>query len=288
MRGLNLCSLLMAALFWAGLTAAPLAAQNEADSPGFLRTDPAVDDADGNRLPSNWAGLSAKRLERRLTAPKCRSNYHSFVYFYPQGFGNVVLDGAIEKLASEAIEGEVEDRRQAGFCDQSVCGSASCGFWGTNRTFEIHRPSANYVSVLFTDYRDTGGAHPNTSYEGNTYSLQSGQPMSLLDLFPQPQESLPKYWEMVYKRWCENVGNKFPLHYRNPEPCGQPDSATNPNTYSWAADLADLGRLIFTPQGLSLVLGPYESGSHASGTVVMDFSREEMLAIGAAPSVWGQ
>lgn len=293
----NFCGLLMAALLWAGLMAAPLAAQNEgqglaaapeAADPGFLRIDPATEDADGNRLPSNWPGLSAKKLERRLIAPKCPTNYQNFFSFYPQGLGNILLDGQIERQATERFNRELEERRQGGFCDQTTCGSASCGFWGSTRTFEVHRPSANYVSVLFTDFSDTGGAHPNTSYEGTTYSFLTGLPMNLMELFPQPQQSVPKYWEMVYKQWCDNVGTKFPLHYQNPEPCGQPDTLANPNTFRWASDLSDLGRLIFTPHGVSLVLGPYESGSYASGTVVLDFTREEMLAIGAAPSVWGR
>lgn len=293
----NFLALLMTAILGLGLSAAPLAAQNEgqglaaapeAASPGFLRLDPAAVDADGNRLPPNQAGLSAKKLQRRVTSPKCQSNYQDFVYFYPQGFGNLVLDSEIERLITEQFNQEFEAARQGGLCDREFCGSASCGAWGSNLTFEIHQPSANYVSILFTHYSQTGGAHPNTAYEGHTYSLLTGQPMTLMELFPQAQASVSKYWEMVYKQWCDNVGYKFPLHYQNSEPCGQPDSQANPNTFTWASNLSDLGRLVFTPHGASLVLGPYESGSYASGTVVMDFTREEMTAIGAAPSVWGQ
>lgn len=314
MKNKRVCfSLLMTALIWTGLMAAPLFAQTEEEAPpatpeaqpatpealaaapeaseatpGFLRTDPATVDAEGNRLPPNMAGLTVKKLERRLTAPDCPGNYQDFVYFYPQGFGNVVLDGEIERQVTERFNRDLDERRQGGFCDQSVCGGASCKDWGSSRVFEVHRPSANYVSILYTDFSDTGGAHPSTTYEGATYSLQTGQPMSLLELFPQSQQSVPKYWQMVYKQWCDNVGYKFPLHYQNSEPCGQPDSLSNPNTFTWAGSLADLGRLVFSPHGASLVLGPYESGSNASGTVVMDFTQDEMIAVGAAPSVWGQ
>jgi len=291
------CGLLMAALLWAGLSASHLAAQNEgqglpaapeAASPGFLRVDPANVDDDGNRLPQDWAGLSVKKLERQLIAPDCPSNYQNFVYYYPQGFGSLVVDNEIERLVTERFNQAVEGRNQAGFCDKNNCGAASCGLWGTTRSFEVHRPSANFVSILFNDYSDTGGAHPNTVYEGLTYSLQTGRPMSLMELFPKAPESVPKYWKMVYQRWCENAGYKFPLHYQNSEPCDQPDSLANPNTFTWAENPSDLGRLVFTPHGASLVLGPYESGSNASGTVVLDFSKEEMIAVGASPSIWGQ
>lgn len=293
----NFLALLTTAILWLCLSALPLAAQNEgqgrsaspeAATPSFLRMDPVNVDAEGNRLPPNWPGLSVKKLERQLIAPKCPTNYQNFVYFYPQGFGNLVLDGEIERLVTERFNREIEERRQAGFCGQSLCGSASCGLWGTTRTFEIHRPSANYVSALFVDFSETGGAQPDTVYDGVTYSLLTGRPMTLMELFPQPQESVRKYWDMVYTRWCDNAGYKFPLHYQNSEPCGQPDSMTNPNTFTWASGLGDLGRLLFTPHGLSLLLGPYESGSKATGTVAMDFTKEEMMAIGAAPSVWGQ
>lgn len=298
-NGVICYGLLMAALLWGSLLIAPLKAQEQVEDlsavpeateavPGFLRTDPANVDAEGNRIPSDFSGLTAKKIQRQLTDSICKSNYQDFVYYYPQGLGSILLDAEIERLVSQKLNRDVEERRKGGFCNQDLCGSASCGAWGTSRIFEIHRPSANYVSILFSDYSETGGAHPSTSYDGVTYNLATGQPMTLMELFPHPQQSVPKYWEMIYQRWCENAGYKFPLHYRKSEPCGQPDNQSNPNTFAWASTLTDLGRLVFTPYGASMVLGPYESGSNASGTVVMDFSRTEMLAIGASPAVWGQ
>jgi len=292
--------LLISAIVWIGLTAAiPLTAQAqitgktpspeaEDAGPGFLRLSPANEDDDGNRFPLNWPTLTAKRLQRQLTSPSCSANYQNFVFFYPQGFGNAALDGEIERAVTDSFSQAVEERRQNGFCGQTDCGSDSCRGWNLTRTFEVHRPSANYVSILYTDYSDTGGVQPGTAYEAANYDLSTGQPMSLLGLFAQPQESAPKYWEMVYKRWCENASVKFPLHYQNPEPCGAPDSLTNPNTYSWASTLSDLGRLIFTPQGACLVIGPDESGPRIYRTVVMDFDKTELIAVGASPSVWGQ
>lgn len=260
----------------------------ETHSPGFLRSGPANVDADGNRLPQNRPGLKAKKMARRLTSPHCHGNYQDFVYYYPQGFGNTILDAEIERLVTEAFNREAEARRQAGFCDSSICHSASCKHWGVTRTFEVHLPSAGYASILFNDYSETGGAHPNTAYEARTYSLSTGQPMTLDELFPRGQDSVAKYWEMVYHYWCESTGNKFPLHYRLVEPCSQPDNPGNPNTYTWASYLSDLGRLVFTPEGASMIFAPYEAGSYATGTVVMDFSKENMIGIGAAPSIWGQ
>lgn len=292
-------ALLMTALLWSSLLTTPLKAQEQAEElsavpeateaiPGFLRTDPANVDAEGNRIPPALSGVTAKKIQRQLTDSKCKSNYQDFVYYYPQGLGSLVLDAEIERLANQKLSRDVEERRKGGFCRQDLCGSASCGAWGTSRIFEIYKPSANYVSILYSDYSETGGAHPATVYDGVTYNLATGQPMTIMELFPQPQQSVPKYWEMIYQRWCENAGYKFPLHYQKSEPCDQPDNQSNPNTFAWASSLADLGRLVFTPHGVSMVLGPYESDSNASGTVVMDFSRDEMIAIGASPAVWGQ
>lgn len=290
---------LVAALIWVGLSVLgfPLAAQEEINGnppvaeeadPGLLRLSPAREDADGNRFPLNWPTLSAKRLQKRLTSTNCASNYQDFVHFYPQGFGRGILNDMIEKAATDKFSQTVEDRLRDGFCSQTVCGSPACRRWSHTRIFEVHQPSANYVSILYSDYSDTGSAAPDITFDGASYNLITGHPMTLSELFIQPLDSVPKYWEMVYNHWCDNVGYKFPLHYQKLERCGVPDNLANPNSFAWASNLGDLGRLIFTPRGVSLVIGPHESGPNVAGTVVMDFEKEDFIAIGAHPSVWGQ
>jgi hypothetical protein len=44
--------------------------------------------------------------------------------------------------------------------------------------------------------------------------------------------------------------------------------------------------LIFTSLGATLLLGPYESGSFASGSQALDLPKEALLEMGANPAIW--
>jgi hypothetical protein len=259
-------------LFWA---AGPAGAQGDS---AFLELVPA------NRLSPRLPDLTVRRFSHRSAGPECPQNILSLDFFYPQGFGRPGIDEAV----AEIITAQFEERRGGGgedfFCDPENCGLASCGPWPVEKTFAVYVPSPRFVSILFTEESYTGGAHGNLDYEALNYDLDNDRPMTLTDLFPQPKKSVPKYWAKVYAEWCRTRETSFPRHFKAEEMCGE--TVQPPEEFREAGDLEDLGRLIFTSLGATLLLGPYESGSFASGSQALDLPKETLLEMGANPAIW--
>jgi len=243
----------------------------------FLDLEPA------NRLSSRLPNLSVRHLSYRSSGPECPQNVLALDFFYPQGFGRPKIDGAV----AETITAKFEERRNGQFfCDPEFCGDVSCALWPIEKTFAVHAPSARFVSILFTENSYTGGAHGNLVFQVFNFDLENDRPMTLNDFFPRPEESVPRYWGQVYADWCRIKGVKFPLHLKSPEKCRPGETSQPPAEFQKVGDLEELGRLIFTPLGATLLLGPYEAGSYADGSQALDISKEKLLEMGANPILW--
>ena len=270
--------------------AAPAVAQEEEPEEvnGFLQTAPGAFDDEGNRLPDKAAfpNLQTKARQSKETSPDCRTNIISIVFHYPQGTGLADLDKKLETMAAEDVNRLIKSTKD-GFCAKDDCSSLSCGKWEAERRYAVYSPSAGYLSILFSDFLSFGGAHPNREYRVLNYG-KDGTPLTLQDVFADPDKSAPLYWEYVYSRWCAENGYKFPLHYSMMQPCEKEDDPENPSSYKGTKTIEDLGRLVFTPNGASLLLGPYESGSNATGTVVLDLPKDELIKMGASKAIWGE
>jgi hypothetical protein len=243
-----------------------------------------LESAPANRLSSRLPGLAVRHLSHRASGPECPENVLKLDFFYPQGFGRPEIDEAVAAV----ITAEFEERRDddGPFCDRELCGSASCGLWPVEKTFAVYTPSSDFVSILFTEESYTGGAHGNLDFDVMNFSLKNDRPMVLTDLFPRPEESVPSYWGQIYAEWCRTRGVNFPLHFKTEEKCRPGEVLQPPDEFKEAGDLEALGRLIFTPLGATLLLGPYESGSYASGTQALDLTKEALLEIGGNPALW--
>lgn len=278
-------SMAAAALLICILTTATAAmAQEEKNNPdqSFLSI-PA-----GNWIDASLTGVVPETFKYQEKSPDCPANSMTFTFHYPKGLqakGNGRVDNEVSgSVQSELVEA-INEFKEGGACGKDICGGASCGEWISEKTFAVHTPSSGYLSILFTEFSDTGGAHPNTEYRVMNFR-PDGENLTLEDVFSDPAKSVPLYWDYVYAKWCAEHPDKFPLHYATMQDCGT-DSPDNPNTYEGAKTLDDLGRLVFTSFGATLVLGPYESGSYASGTVMLDLPKEDLIKMGADPAVWG-
>ena len=243
----------------------------------------------GNWISSSLPGVSPRTVKHQELAPDCPGNSLTVTLYYPQGL-SADVDQLIEKSIQDKLAVEIAEIKDDSFCGKDVCGGASCGAWSSDETFAAHSPAPGYVSILFTDFSYTGGAHPNTEYRVMNFKPDGGpvklKKMELKDLFPDPDKSVPLYWEYVYGKWCDEHSYKFPAHYSTMQDCGV-DSPDNPNIYEGAKTLDDLGRLVFSPFGATIVLGPYESGSYATGTIMLDLPKEDLIKMGADPAIWG-
>jgi len=243
-------------------------------------------EAPANHISSSLPGLTVRHLSHRASGPDCPKNVLKLDFFYPQGFGRPKIDA----LVAEAIKAEFEELRapdDTSFCGRESCDLGSCGLWPVEKTFAVHTPSPGFVSILFTEESYTGGAHGNRNYNVLNFNLENDRPMALTDLFPKPEKSVPAYWGQVYAEWCRLRGVNFPPHWGAiGQECRPGENPKPPEEFREADDLEDLGRLIFTPQGATLLLEPYESGSYASGSQALDLPKDMLLKIGANPALW--
>ena len=271
---------------------APAAAAVEAketEGPaGFLSQAPGERDRNGNRLPPKEAllELEARKATHTEKSPICADNILVHTFYYPQGTGRQSVDLGIKNMVVAEMNKNAAEIKKEGFCAESECGEESCGRWPVTQTFSVHLPSPDYISVLFEESGFTGGAHSNTVFTALNFNLKTGRELTLAEVFPDPKRSLPLYWDYVYAKWCAENDYKFPLHHDSMELCEGGENPDNPNLYQGAESLDDLGRLVFSPLGATLVLGPYESGSFAAGTRTLDLPLAELLKIGASPLIW--
>jgi hypothetical protein len=244
--------------------------------------------APSNRLSARLTGLTVRHLGHRAIGPECPQNVFKLDFFYPQGFGRPKIDEAVAAAVTAEFKERLPEGRDEFFCDREYCGSASCGLWPVEKTFAVHTPSPGFISILFTEESYTGGAHGNLDFNVMNFNLENDRPMTLADLFPQPEKSVPAYWGQVYSEWCRTRGVNFPLHFKTDTEgkCRPGEVLKPPDEFQEAGNLEDLGRLIFTAQGVTLLLGPYESGSYASGSQALDLPKEMLLEIGANPALW--
>jgi hypothetical protein len=136
-------------------------------------------------------------------------------------------------------------------------------------TYVVYRPSDRFVTVLFRQDAQGGGAHGNWVYHAASFDLQSGRPVSVKDLFPRAQELEAVLGPRVLAGLMALGGNPRPE---------QEESGDDP--------LVSMERLILTPEGLRVVYAPYEAGSYAQGEFLVDIPKEEALSMGANPAVW--
>lgn len=248
----------------------------------------AQEEEEGGRLPApaDLPGLTTQTLDQREVSGTCPANILTLTLQYPQGLGLPDLDQALAGQAADQMKDELADLKDA-LCDGELCGGAACGEWFWKREFSVYAPSAGYRSLLFIESSYLGGAHGSLDYEARTYG-PDGRLLTLTDVFPNPAQSAPRYWAYVYAQWCAAHNTRFPLHMEVGEASECRPGDLGSEKAPEVKELADLGRLVFTPEGATLVLGPYESGSYASGTMTLDLPKAELIKMGAAPRIWGQ
>jgi hypothetical protein len=122
-------------------------------------------------------------------------------------------------------------------------------------SYEITAASRDFISVLFSFYEYTGGAHPNTTTESFNYDLNRNAPVSLADLFT-PNSNFLKV-----------ISDYSIMELKKLETVSYAEEGAGPkieNFHSWN----------ITPLGLKITFDRYQVGSYAVGEheVVVPYS----------------
>ena len=122
-------------------------------------------------------------------------------------------------------------------------------------SYKITAASKDFISVLFSFYEYTGGAHPNTTTESFNYDLNRNAPVSLADLFT-PNSNYLKV-----------ISDYSIMELKKLETVSYAEEGAGPkieNFHSWN----------ITPLGLKITFDRYQVGAYAAGEheVVVPYS----------------
>ena len=114
-------------------------------------------------------------------------------------------------------------------------------------TFTAYTGSPVLLSVRFEDLRDTGGAHPNTTYASFVFDMQRQARLTLADIFTDEPAALKILSELAARRMALVLdGMTFP-------------EGMTPKPENFAVFVIDGADLVFT-------FPPYQVASYARGT----------------------
>jgi hypothetical protein len=232
--------------------------------------------------------LTAKVEKDSFAAPACPKKARvDYVVNYPGGTGSMISDLILENHADYVLAKYLEDLKD--FLGQE---------WGcelgdkdvvalTHKTdYQATKPSPGYLSVLFTQFSDTGGANPNEVYAAFNFKPK-GLLLTLADLFEDPDTSLPKFWAYVYEKSCASSGKDvLPSFYGDAVSCGQKTAPSGDDFIKNVDTVESLGNLFFSSLGATINLEAYDAFDGASGPYRLDIPKEDFIAIGANPAIW--
>ena len=146
-----------------------------------------------------------------------------------------------------------------------MCGSISYAN-EVKYSFEIKTPlDAQRVSILFTYYSFSGGAHGNAMLEAETFDAKTGEHFSnLAALFND--EMLPSIKTAILEKLKQ-------------DPEFDPEFGFN----GWAKEansLSKLNNFYFTEDGMAIFFQQYEVGPYAAGNITAHFDWDELRSLG--------
>ncbi|MDR2460393.1 MAG: DUF4163 domain-containing protein [Deltaproteobacteria bacterium] len=217
-----------------------------------------------------------------FTHPACPDKIKgSFKIDYPLQTANSLQDLILTNHTEYLLGGFLNDVNDL-IGDPSVCDREYEIYYNTTSTST--KASNDYLSIFFAADSYTGGAHGNLDYSVVNFK-KDGYLMGLNDLFPNQVKSLPLYFALVYATTCKSGFDTTPAYFGSENCGGKPDGQaylSNP-----IDQIADLGNLTFSPEGATIHLTPYDCWSWANGPFDFNLSKEDLIAIGANPAIWG-
>ncbi len=192
--------------------------------------------------------------------------------FYPQGTGNAEVDRALKSFAEQALASYRQDAAE--FLNEQQRGPGLL-----SRTFTVARPSDGFISVVFFESTDLGGAHPARSFDILTYDLKNGRPLTLDEFLPAGDKDERSRALGFYANYANYVLDRNCLENNNAATC-------QPNGVTAESVSPSLRNFALTPAGLAVIYGPYEQGSYAEGTKFLNIPKEDLLAWGISDRFW--
>ncbi len=186
--------------------------------------------------------------------------------YYPI-FGNEAVDEKLRQWATEQVE--QFQKQDAGTAATEEGGQKRQ--WELSGNFEITRPVANIVSVLFSIYTYTGGTHGSLDLVSQSFDLAGGHALQLADVFGEPFVAV----SLLSKLAREELKKKLP------------DGGDEEMIKSGTEPLPENFTLLsYTPKGLYLDFPPYQVASWADGRQRLFIPLEKLATAHPPQSIW--
>lgn len=202
------------------------------------------------------AGLAASGAQvstKTVTLKKARAGYYSIKVQYPAFAGSSAVakkaNAELARLARTRFAGYQKDAKDA------LTGVGKPTFpydFMFTPTVSVAKP--DIISVYFTEFSFTGGAHPNTVFAAASFGLVNGtaKKLNLADLFKPGVDARQVAAEQVYDRLKSKPGavwvKEGTITAKSPE-----------LTRTFAISAA----------GLTFLIPPYDVGPYSSGPFVV-------------------
>ena len=228
-------------------------------------SDPAVAAAlrEAQAASAARAAAGPEASARNLTR-QGRSGKPSIALTYP-AFGVDAVDEDI-RLWIESIAATFERELAAGFGSGEELEQ-----YELTCSYDVSRPSADAVSVLFEIWTYTGGAHGNLDLITLNYSFITGQRLTLVDIFEDVDKALALMSaasrEELMRRLGGGVGEQMILDGTEP-------------------DVNNFSSLSLEPDGVRIHFQPYQVAPWAAGAQSVSMSLEQLAPARPVKRQW--
>ncbi|MDR0549663.1 MAG: hypothetical protein LBI10_09695 [Deltaproteobacteria bacterium] len=240
--------------------------------PGVCENDTCYDDGQPTSDPP--ATVHELVLEHQLVSQTCPTDLIYLVFKHPSNTGSPALDQRLATEMSKRFEGALKWAESLSCADFFGC-EGECLPVGLEIRHYVQQSGPGYLSTFRVErlngnnrqgFRLKGSAR----YSFHNYRLTDGGDLTINDIFPEPNKSIPLFWAKVAQS-LKNKGdcplNSYKVNNRRVKL-----SALEPND------------LLLSRRGATVSL---EARAPCRPRAV-DLAASELIALGADPALWGR
>jgi hypothetical protein len=168
------------------------------------------------------------------------------------------------EVVSSTIDPFIQATQASFFETVGAAFSPAPGPYELDVTYEELHHSDTIVSLVFTTYEFTGGAHGNTLHQTYTFDLQHGVVLTLDNLFTDTAAALAVIDPIVEADLTAKLGDMLDVQWLTD------GTGTNPDNYQ--AFALDADNLIF-------YFPPYQVAPYAAGTQTVSIPLSELSSV---------
>ena len=145
---------------------------------------------------------------------------------------------------------------------------SSVGHWALAITYEEFQFSEDIVSIKFTIYEYTGGAHGNVYFETFTFDLANQRILNFEDLFQEEFDPLVTIGPIVQADLEAQLGEMSDSQWI------QDGTGSNPNNYR---------NFVLTADSLIFFFPPYQVAAYAAGPQLVEIPLADLQSVLVVP-----